>query len=106
MKLGDRVRIERDETKYPSRGTWPQFRGRVGTLIEINTDRKHPHLTEYGVVFGKVTPRTDGRGKFSHSDVVTWFKHCELACPTTHTGAGVLRPQLAAESLPAVSEAA
>jgi hypothetical protein len=69
---GDRVRIERDETRYPSKGTWPQFRGRVGTIVEINLD-------EYGVVFGKVTPRTDGRGKFSHGDIVTWFKRHEIA---------------------------
>ena len=62
MKVGDRVRIARDETRYPSRGTWPQFRRRTGTIIEVNTDRNHPHLTEYGVAFGKVTPRTDGRG--------------------------------------------
>ena len=57
MKVGDRVRIARDETRYPPRGTWPQFRGRTGTIIEVNTDRNRPHLTEYGVTFAKVTPR-------------------------------------------------
>lgn len=31
MNIGDRVRIERNETRYPSKGTWPQFRGRTGT---------------------------------------------------------------------------
>lgn len=50
MNVGDRVRIERDETRHPSRGTWPWFRGKTGTVVEINRDRKRPHLTEYGVV--------------------------------------------------------
>ena len=74
VKVGDRVRIERDETRYPSRGTWPQFRGRVGTVVEIN-------LGEYGVVFGNVRPRTDGRGAFVRSghEPVTWFQPYELS---------------------------
>ena len=55
IDIGDRVVIERDETRYRSKGTWPQFRGRTGTVVQIN-------LGEYGVAFGKVTPRTDGRG--------------------------------------------
>jgi hypothetical protein len=76
--VGDRVRIERDETRYPSKGTWPQFRGRVGTVVEVNADRKCPHLTEYGVVFGKVSARSDGRGAFNHQDIVTWFKDYEM----------------------------
>lgn len=78
--VGDRVRIDRDEVRYPSRGTWPRFRGKTGTVVEINTDRDHPHLTEYGVVFGKVTPRSDGRGAFSWSgnESQTWFKVYEL----------------------------
>jgi hypothetical protein len=53
--MSTRVRIERDETRYRSKGNWPQFRGRTGTVVQAN-------LGEYGVVFGKVTPRTDGRG--------------------------------------------
>src|SRR5262249_44095493 len=72
--VGDRVRIERDETLYPSKGTWPQFRGRIGTVVEVNTDRKRPHLTEFGVVFGKA--RTDGRG--GQRQIVTWFKLHEI----------------------------
>ena len=72
------MRVERDETLYPSRGTWPQFRGKTGTIVEVNTDRKRPHLTEYGVVFSKVTPRTDGHGAFNHGNTPTWFKIHEL----------------------------
>jgi hypothetical protein len=69
--VGDRVRIERDEKLYPSKGTWPQFRGKTGTIVEIN-------LGEYGVVIGGVRPRTDGRGRFRWSGPVTWFRDYEL----------------------------
>src|SRR5437588_800 len=54
--VGDRVRIERDERRHPSKGTWPQFRGRRGTVVEVTVDRKHPHPTEFGVVCGPLTP--------------------------------------------------
>jgi len=47
--------VRSTEQLDPSTGTWPRFRGRVGTVVEINEDRKRPHLTEYGVSFGKVT---------------------------------------------------
>lgn len=76
MNVGDRVRIDRDEVLYPSRGTWPQFRGRTGTVVEVNADRKRPHLTEYGVVFGEVWPRVNGG--LSWNGPVTWFKLREL----------------------------
>lgn len=79
--VGDRVRVERDETRYPSKGTWPQFRGRTGTVVEINEDRKHPHLTEYGVSFGKFTKApTSHRREFNWSAAdVVWFKLYEIA---------------------------
>lgn len=32
MKIGTKVVVQRDEKKYPSRGTWPQFRGRKGVV--------------------------------------------------------------------------
>jgi hypothetical protein len=94
VKVGDRVRIERDETRHPSKGTWPQFRGRTGTVVEVNTDRGRPHLTEYGVVFIKATPRTDGRGGFNHSDVVTWFKAYEMQRVASERPAGARLPVL------------
>lgn len=79
--VGTRVRIQRDETRYPSKGTWPQFRGKVGTVVEINTD-KRPHLTEVGVVFGKVTPAPPGHNRQYNWDTadVVWFKTYEV-CP-------------------------
>lgn len=82
-KVGDVVRVERDESRYPSRGTWPQFRGRVGTVVEVNRDSKRPHLTEYGVVFEQVAEREDRPGNYVYSSFsVTWFKIYELTICT------------------------
>lgn len=77
VQVGTQVRIERDETRYPSRGSWPQFRGRVGTVVEVNAD-KRPHLVEYGVSFGRVRPHPTRPGALKHGDVV-WFKVHEIA---------------------------
>jgi hypothetical protein len=92
LTVGVRVRVERDETRYPSKGTWPEFRGRTGTVVEINVDQKRPRRTEYGVVFGKVQHRTDGRGAFSWSgnERITWFGAHEITSrevPQRHAGA-------------------
>lgn len=90
LTIGTRVRVERDERLYPSKGTWPQFRGKTGTIVEINVDRERPHLTEFGVVFGGVKRRTDGRGSFSWSghEPITWFKSYEISrvAPQRHAG--------------------
>ena len=75
-RIGDRVRIERDETVYPSKGTWPQFRGKTGTIVMINRDRERPHLTEYGVVFGAVRQRGNGT---TTGYAPTWFKRHEMS---------------------------
>jgi hypothetical protein len=90
MNIGDRVRIERDETRYPSKGTWPQFRGKTGTVVEINTDTKHPHLTEYGIVFGSTRRRPNG--SLHGNGVTTWFKAYELAALAAVCPAGVRSP--------------
>ncbi|AJD82457.1 hypothetical protein SHEEN_39 [Mycobacterium phage Sheen] len=59
MKRGDKVRIERDEARYPIRGTWRRFRGKRGHFVTRNGD-------EYGVSFSK-------------DDIVdAWFKRHEL----------------------------
>jgi ribosomal protein L21E len=65
-RVGDRVRIERNEATHPTRGTWRQWRGRTGTVVAINSDRR-PIATEYGVAFG-TGQRTDA-----------WFLRHELA---------------------------
>lgn len=77
MNVGDRVRIVRDETRYPARGTWPGFRGRTGTIVEVNRDRKRPHLTEYGVAFGRLRRRPDG--SLHGEDAPAWFRRHEIA---------------------------
>jgi hypothetical protein len=65
--VGDRVRIERDEARYPSKGTWPRFRGRTGTVVEINGD-------EHGVVFGAVRRLPGGSVRAADGrEVTTWF---------------------------------
>jgi hypothetical protein len=72
--VGDRVRIERDERRYSSRGTWPQFRGRIGAVVEINSDRRNAALTEYGVSFGRVSARADRPGLLNRASAdVLWF---------------------------------
>lgn len=81
MKVGDKVRIQRDETLYPSKVTWPEFRGRMGTVVEINVDRKRPQLTEYGVVFGAVRAKRTAFGSISNGHPA-WFKAYEL-CDVT-----------------------
>jgi hypothetical protein len=74
-RVGDRVRVGRDEGKYPSKGTWPQFRGRTGTVVGVNADRKRPHLTGWGVSFRAPFKRPDG-SLGSHD--ITWFKDYEM----------------------------
>ncbi|WP_063042187.1 hypothetical protein [Nocardia grenadensis] len=82
FRPGDKVRIERDETLYPPKGTWPRFRGLVGTVTEVNRDRTHAHLTEYGVIFTKPrTPRENG--SIAAGASTTWFKRHELVSAGT-----------------------
>lgn len=44
LQLGTIVLIDRDEKLYPSKGSWPRYRGRLGTIVAINKRDK-----EYGV---------------------------------------------------------
>ena len=52
IAVGDQVRVERDETKHPSKGSWPRYRGRVGAVVELNGHRIAGPI-EYGVTFTK-----------------------------------------------------
>ena len=61
IDICDRVVIERDVTRYRSKGTWPQFRGWTGTVVQTN-------LGEYGVVFGKVTFAPTGVDLFNSQE--------------------------------------
>lgn len=51
---GTVVKVQRDESRWPSRGTWPRFRGRVGTVVQyvhgeygVSWDA-NPHPTKEG----------------------------------------------------------
>jgi hypothetical protein len=63
--VGDRIRIERDEQLYPSRGTWPNYRGRTGTVVALNYAAR-----EIGVSFEKYIHPREG--------VQAWFLSREL----------------------------
>lgn len=80
LTRGTKVRIERDENRYPARGTWPQFRGRTGTIVDINTTNNSP--TEYGISFTK-----NSRAEY-------WFKAHELTpLQAANDAAQALPPQ-------------
>lgn len=75
FKVGDTVRIERDEKKYPSIGSWPKYRKKPGIVVILNEEDE-----EVGVEVGAVLPRirSDERGlQYSHEQVA-WFKPHEL----------------------------
>lgn len=72
MKIGTKVRIERDETLYPSKGTWPKYRGKRGTVVENN-------IGEIGVVFGETW--RDSRNRIRHDEGITWFQPYEISTP-------------------------
>lgn len=79
IRAGDRVRIQRDENRYPSGGTWPQFRGRTGVVVQINPDHNRPHLTEYGVIFRAVPrDRAASQQRWWNGCDVVWFKRHEM----------------------------
>lgn len=61
LVVGDRVKIERDEKRWPSRGTWPRYRGKTGTVSALNPE------------FGEVAVKLDGGSRS------TWFLHFEVA---------------------------
>lgn len=88
FKVGDAVRVERDETLYPSRGTWPLYRGRPGFVVMVNREGGPNGEPEYGVILTTTRPpwRRDANGKLRYgtgtlsysSDLVSWFRAHEL----------------------------
>lgn len=69
IRVGSRVRVCRDEDRYPPKGTWLQYRNKVGTVVATN-------LGEYGVVFGQVRHRYDGSLQGGNP---VWFRSYELS---------------------------
>ena len=61
MNVGDTVIIERDEIQYPSKGSWPRYRGRTARVEVLE------NWGEVGVRFTK-----------SGDESTTWFKPYEL----------------------------
>jgi hypothetical protein len=59
MKIGTEVTVQRDEKKYPPRGTWLWYRGKKGVVTGTS-------LGEIGVSFS--------RGSTADS----WFRRYEL----------------------------
>jgi hypothetical protein len=90
IAVGDRVRIERDEVRYPSKGSWPRFRGKTGTVVEVNSAGLG--ATEYGVALGKTLPASGKAGGNMTAHNLTWFKAHEMR---------LLRPQRHAKPLSA-----
>lgn len=74
LKLGQRVRVQRDEVVHPPRGTWSMYRGCEGTVVQHND---HDH--EYGIVLGMIPkPRPDRPGLSYDGSTVVWFSEHEL----------------------------
>jgi hypothetical protein len=81
FKVGDAVRVERDETLYPSRGTWPRYRNRPGFVVMVNREGGPSGEPEYGVILTTTRPpwRQDAPGQLSYdSGLVNWFRPHEL----------------------------
>jgi hypothetical protein len=51
VRVGQRLRVVRDEERWPPKGTWAKYRGRVGTVVSIDRVGK-----EIGLAWN---PRTD-----------------------------------------------
>lgn len=100
MNVGDRVVITRDEKQHPPKGTWHRYRGMTGTIVTINRDAQRPHLTEYGVTFGKVTQAEviHKRRLDWNSEDVVWFKLHELRCLSPRTTNGENSAQRGAQT--------
>jgi hypothetical protein len=71
FRIGDIVKVERNEVRYPSRGTWPRYRGRIGTVVHSNQQG------EIGVAFKATWRGENNELKWQGSDT-TWFLPHEL----------------------------
>lgn len=87
FQVGDHVRIERDEVRYHSRGTWPTHRGQTGYVVTINVGGgpviDGVQQDEFGVVLTTHRPpwrKEEGREHelAYDSDAVKWFRDYEM----------------------------
>jgi len=61
QRVGAIVRIERDQTRWPSKGSWSKYRGRSATIVSVNVEtldagpgtkpRNVPFHVEYGIAW-------------------------------------------------------
>lgn len=77
VKIGTRITVTRDETRWPSRGSWPRWRGRTGTVVSGTS--LEGSACEYGVVFGAVAQHPDGKPHACGSDSPVYFLRHELS---------------------------
>jgi hypothetical protein len=67
-KAGDVVTIERNETRWPSRGSWPRYRGRTAMVVSVNQG-----AGEVGVTFTRI-----GATDPASCTADSWFRPHEL----------------------------
>jgi hypothetical protein len=70
--VGTIVRVERDETRYPPKGTWARYRGRVGRVVTIH--REHFPSGRVYVEIGVCWALNDHR----HGQADSWFLPTEV----------------------------
>jgi hypothetical protein len=66
--VGDRVRVERNETRWRRTGSWRRYKGRTGTVVSLNTSDG-----EIGVSW---LPSAPARSR--KTDAESWFLPHEL----------------------------
>lgn len=83
FSVGDAVRINRDETLFPSKGTWKNFAGKAGFVVMVSDGAGPFDTNEFGVVV--TTTRPPWRKDAGHtnevnydSEAVRWFLEHEL----------------------------
>lgn len=98
MKVGDRVRVQRDEVNHPPRGSWKQWKGKVGSIVEVNRSGKN-RVPEFGVSFRPLRQRPDT--SLHGDDAPVWFLGHELV-PAGSRKTRALGPESHADGLSAV----
>ena len=83
LNVGDHIRVQRDEKLFPSRGTWPKYRGKTGYVCIVSEGGGRGDDPEYGVVLTIHRPpwrkEHDREHELSYdSEALLWFAPYEL----------------------------
>jgi hypothetical protein len=83
FKVGDAVRISRDENIYAPKGTWSRHRSKPGFVVVVSPGAGPHGATEYGVILTTTHPQWRKEPGREHelnydSDAVLWFAPHEL----------------------------